>query len=168
MNFVNDGAGYGLVQWTFSGRKQTLLEYAKTKKASIGSLGMQLEYLWSEIQKYTTVINTLKSAKSVREASDVVALRYEKPRDTSEKALQNRANFGINYYDMFVDTGKKQVIVTTDRVNIRAGNDKKYTRLGQVNKDAVFEWVATSENNWHAIVYKTQVAWISGEFSKIR
>ena len=168
-NFVRDGAGYGLVQWTFWSRKQALLDFAKTLECSIGNLNMQLNYLWTELQKYTTVINTLKSAKSVREASDIVALRYEKPSDTSEKALQNRANFGLQYYEKYAgDPPMREVIITTDKVNIRLGNSKKYGRLGQVNKNAIFEWVATAENGWHAIVFNKQVAWVSGEFSTVK
>ena len=30
-SFVNDGAGYGLAQWTYSSRKKALYEYAKEK-----------------------------------------------------------------------------------------------------------------------------------------
>lgn len=167
LNFSNDSAGYGLAQWTYSARKEALLNYAKTAGFSVGDLNMQLNFLWSELQKYTTVVNTLKSAKSVHEASDIVALKYEKPKDTSTKALQNRATFGRQYYDTFTQTDKKHIIVTTDNVNIRNGNGKDYSRLGQAKLNSIFEWVATSENNWHAIVYKKQVAWISGEFSRV-
>jgi len=49
-NFVKDAAGYGLVQWTFWSRKQKLLEYAQSKKASIGNIDMQLEFFISEIK----------------------------------------------------------------------------------------------------------------------
>ena len=39
-SFVNDGAGYGLAQWTYSSRKKALYEYAKEKGTSIGDLNM--------------------------------------------------------------------------------------------------------------------------------
>jgi len=166
-NFVHDGAGYGLAQWTYYSRKEGLLEEAKKRNCSIGDLDMQLDYLWTEIQKYKTVVSTLQSAKSIREASDIVALRYEKPKDTSDKALANRAQFGEKYYEMFADKPRKGVIITSNLVNIRKGNGKQYGRWGQAKKNTIFEWVATSENYWHAIVYKDVVAWVSGEFSKI-
>ena len=168
-NFVHDEAGYGLAQWTHWSRKEKLLDCAKNCGTSIGDLMMQLTYLWLELQKYPIALGTCKSAKSIREASDAIALRYEKPKDTSEKALQNRAEFGIKYYNTFAEkTPMKEVVLTANKVNIRAGNDKTYSRLGQEPKGAIFEWVATSENGWHAIVYKKQVAWVSGEFSKIQ
>ena len=38
--FVHDEAGYGLAQWTYWSRKENLLNYAKSKKKSIGDLEM--------------------------------------------------------------------------------------------------------------------------------
>ena len=37
-DFVHDGAGYGLAQWTFWSRKQNLLAFAKSREKSIGDL----------------------------------------------------------------------------------------------------------------------------------
>ena len=73
-NFYYDSVGYGLAQWTFWSRKKALLEYAKSKKVSIGDLQMQLEYLWQELQSYHTLLTELKKAKSVKEASNVILL----------------------------------------------------------------------------------------------
>lgn len=103
-NFVKDSAGYGLAQWTYWSRKQNLLDFAKSKKASIGDLEMQLDFLWKEIQGYTTVFNTLKNATSVREASDIVLLQYERPADQSEAVQIKRANYGETYYKKYATT----------------------------------------------------------------
>ena len=100
-NFVHDSAGYGLAQWTYWSRKEAFLAFAKGHNVSIGDLDMQLEYLWEELQKYKTVINTLYTATSVREASDVVCLKYEKPQHTSEEFLANRAKYGQKFYDEY-------------------------------------------------------------------
>ena len=165
LNFVNDSAGYGLAQWTHSSRKQLLLNFAQQKNSSIGDLNMQLDYLWQEIQTYTTVINTLKSAKSVREASDIVVKRYEKPKHQEESYLKNRADFGQKYYSKFTAKGK-MVHPTTDKVNVRVGNGLKYRRILQANKIDSFEYVGTI-GNWHAIVVNDQVGWISADFTKV-
>lgn len=165
LNFVNDSAGYGLAQWTSSNRKQLLLNYAQEHNASIGDLGMQLDYLWQEIQGYTTVINTLKSATSVREASDIVVKRYEKPKHQEESYLKSRAEYGQKYYNKFTARGK-MVHPTTDRVNVRVGNGLKYRRILQANKIDSFEYVGTI-GNWHAIVVNNQVGWISADFTKV-
>ena len=71
-SFVRDGAGYGLVQWTYWSRKEGLYNYAKEQGTSIGDLNMQLNYIWKEIQLYKTVFNAIKNATSVRAASDVI------------------------------------------------------------------------------------------------
>jgi hypothetical protein len=58
------------------------------------------------------------------------------------------------------------VTPTVDRVNVRVGNGMKYRRITMVDKCDSFEWV-TTVGNWHAIVFKDQVGWISGDFSKV-
>jgi hypothetical protein len=163
-NFVNDGAGYGLAQWTYYTRKQGLLDLARLTSISIGSLDLQLDYLWTELQSYKTVLDTLINARTIRAASDIVVKRYEKSKNQSESFLQNRAEQGIKIYDKFINE-KPLVYPTTDRVNVRCGNGLQYKRIAQVGKNESFEYVATA-NGWYAIVINDQVGWISSEFSK--
>ena len=170
-SFVRDGAGYGLAQWTYWSRKEGLYNYAKERGTSIGDLNMQLNYIWKEIQLYKTAFNAIQNATSIRTASDVVCEKYEKPANQSEKGKQTRADYGQKFYEMFYKNSQipagKHVRVTTDRVNVRTGNGKNFQAIIQVNKDTVYEWVATSENKWHAVKLAKQVAWISGEFSEL-
>jgi len=100
-NFISDGIAYGLVQWRYHTRKQGLLEKARAEKKSVGNIYLQLDYLWEELQKYTTVLSTLYSAKTIREASDVVLVRYEKPATTTEAVRQKRASYGQKYFDKY-------------------------------------------------------------------
>lgn len=100
-NFVKDSAGYGLAQWTYWSRKQSLLNYAKKCKKSIGDLQMQLDFMYSELKGYKEVLKTLQTAKTVREASDAVLLKYERPADQSEKARAKRASYGEAIYNEF-------------------------------------------------------------------
>lgn len=99
--FCHDGAGYGLAQWTYWSRKKGLWTYAKECGKSVGDLNVQLNYLWNEIQKYKTVLDVITSATDLREASDIVCLKYEKPTRTEEKYLQQRAKYGQKFYDEF-------------------------------------------------------------------
>ena len=102
-NFTKDSAGYGLAQWTYWSRKQELYNYSKLKNKSIGDLEMQLEFLISEISSsFKTVFNGLKSATSVKEASDLVLTKFEKPADQSDKVKDIRAKYGQGYYDKYV------------------------------------------------------------------
>ena len=94
-NFVRDSAGYGLCQWTYWSRKEALLAYAKAAGKSIGDLEMQLGFLMKELStSYKSVLSVLKTATSVRAASDAVLLQFERPADQSETAKARRASYG--------------------------------------------------------------------------
>ena len=99
--FCTDQAGYGLAQWTHRDRKRGLYNAAKKTGASIGNLDMQLGYLWQELGQYKSVMNTLLTAQSIREASDAVMLKYEIPADTSEDNRASRADLGQMYYERY-------------------------------------------------------------------
>lgn len=100
-NFVYDKAGYGLAQWTFWSLKERMLEYAKSVGKSIGDLGMQLDFLYLELTRNKHILSVLENATSVRQASDVMLLQYERPADQSVSVQEKRAAFGQEYFDQF-------------------------------------------------------------------
>lgn len=105
-NFGNDRAGYGLAQWTYPSRKAALLAYAKAAGKSIGDLEMQLGFLMQELSTgYKTVLNVLRTTVSVREASDIVLLQFERPADQSEARRKQRAEYGQKYFDKYAKKG---------------------------------------------------------------
>lgn len=94
--------GYGLAQWTSAGRKAGLYDLVKSRGVSIGDLETQLIYLDQELNgAYKAVLNVLKAAKSVKEASDAVLTKFERPADQSEDNKKRRAVVGQSYYDRF-------------------------------------------------------------------
>ena len=102
-NFIYDSAGYGIAQWTYWSRKQALLKFAREKGTSVGDLQTQLEFLWKELSEgYPGVLNTLKTASSIREASDAVLKQFERPADQSDSACARRAGYGANLYDELI------------------------------------------------------------------
>lgn len=104
-NFVRDSAGYGLAQWTYWSRKEALLKYAQGKKKSIGDLTTQLEFLYKELsESYKAVLSTLKTAKTVRAASDAVLIKYERPANMGDSVQVKRAEYGQKYYDKYAST----------------------------------------------------------------
>ncbi len=109
-NFVKDCAGYGLAQWTFWTRKQALLNYAREYGSSIGDLTMQLGFFWQELQGYKGIMQELKTATSVRAASDVILLQYERPRDQSETVRKKRASYGQKFYDEYAATAEQPAV----------------------------------------------------------
>lgn len=115
-NFAKDSAGYGLAQWTYHTRKAALLAYAKSTGASIGSLDMQLNFLYKELSESysTSVLAVLKSAKSVREASDAVLTKFERPADQSETAKTKRAAYGQTYYNKYASASGSTTVKKED------------------------------------------------------
>lgn len=99
--FAEDGAGYGIAQWTHPSRKRALYRFTVGEGRSIGDLQAQLDFLWDELQSYPAVLGVLQSAQSVREASDAVLHGYERPRNQSSKVEEKRAAYGQRYYDQF-------------------------------------------------------------------
>lgn len=129
-NFVKDSAGYGLAQWTYWSRKQALMEYAQSVGKSIGDLGMQLDFMWKEMQGYKSMMTTLKAATSILEASNEVLTQYEKPADQGETVQKKRAGYGQTYYDKYAQ--KAADSPATDglyRVQVGA-----YSKLDNANK----------------------------------
>lgn len=101
-NFVKDSAGYGVAQWTYWSRKENMLAFCKAAGKSIGDLETQLEFLYKELsESYKSVFSVLKTATSVRQASDAVLLKFERPADTGASVQALRAGYGQEYYDKF-------------------------------------------------------------------
>ncbi len=144
-DFVHDSAGYGLAQWTFWSRKQALLSFALSRGKSIGDLEMQLDFLWKELtESYSSLVDLLRAATSVRAASDAVLVQFERPADQSETAKARRASYGQKYYDQYVGkeslpamsnsplvsytklspnhSGKRNHVIDTISIHCMAGN----------------------------------------------
>ena len=181
-NFAKDSAGYGLVQWTFWTRKQALLDYAKAEKKSIGDLNMQLGFLWRELQGYTAVMAVLRNAESIREASDIVLIRYEQPADQSETAQIRRAGYGQTQYDKFTcpdDSNFDQPeptynvrVTATTPVNIRTGPGTNFTVCGTITDKGVYtiyeEADGAGATKWGKVIAGlsgAQSGWISLDYT---
>lgn len=144
--FIHDGYGMGLAQWTYYTRKQALLNFVKAAGKSIGDLETQLAFLLQEIKGYTSVWNTLTAATSVREASDAVLMKYERPANQSESVQERRAGYGQQYYDKYAaastntpaapttptqpTTFPYKVRVRIDNLRIRKGPGTNYASRG--------------------------------------
>lgn len=100
--FVHDSYGFGLAQWTYYSRKQALIDFAKSEMKPIEDLTMQLDFLWKELTGgYTSTLEVLTTATSIRQASDAVLTKYERPADQGEAVQVRRAGYGQIYYDKY-------------------------------------------------------------------
>lgn len=102
-NFVQDAAGYGLAQWTYWSRKDGLLKLAQSMGRSVGDLSVQLDFLWSELQEFG-LVGKLNSCKTVRDASNVMLIDFEKPLDQGTGVQNARASWSQGYYEKYAGT----------------------------------------------------------------
>lgn len=95
--------GYGLAQWTIPSRKSGLWNFAKQRDVSIADEDMQLDFLLKELREsYSQVLAILKTATTIRQASDVVLKKFEIPANTGESVCASRAARGQKFYDSYV------------------------------------------------------------------
>lgn len=120
-NFIKDSAGYGLAQWTYWTLKRDMLAYHQKKGKSIGDGDTQMEFLVYQLSnQYPEVWKILTTAKSVREASDAMLLKFERPADQSEAVQKQRAGFGEQYYNKF------HANIPTPTPEIKPEQDRKF------------------------------------------
>lgn len=179
-NFVQDQAGYGLAQWTFWSRKDELLKFAKGAGKSIGDITTQLDFLWKELQRYTSMMKILTKAATIKEASDLILLEFERPADQSENVRQKRAEYGQKYYDKFNDVKQEPIKQETAKfapyiisikpvsLNIRKGPGVNYpvvkTLINDKNLYTIIEEIKDSDGKkWGKL--KSGIGWISLEFT---
>lgn len=180
-NFVRDGYGYGLAQWTYWSRKQALLEYAKSKKVSIGDAKMQCEFILKELAGYPAVLQALKGgAKTIREASDSVLLNYERPANQSEDVQKKRAKYGQEQYNKYAKGASAETATTTTTTKtnylvrvtisdlyIRKGPGVGYGKNGFIPKGTytiVEESDGPGATKWGKL--KSGAGWISLDYAK--
>ena len=183
-NFVKDSAGYGLAQWTYWSRKQALLNYAKKTKKSIGDLQMQCEFLWTEMQGYKKMMTVLKSAKSVREASNIFLTEFERPANMGIEVQNKRTSYGEKYYKNNANTSTSKpassttsgakvpylVKVTASSLNIRKGPGTNYGINRAITDRGTYTIVAESSgkgaSKWGKL--KSGAGWISLDYCQKR
>ena len=177
--FAHDGAGYGLAQWTYWTRKKGLYEYVKETDKSIGDAATQLVYLCKEIFANSELNNTLRNAKSVKEASDAFLHIFEKPADQSAAVEDKRTGYGIEFFKKYgpeePDLVKSEPVkeepkdnsfrvkVEISNLNIRTGPGVQYMVTGMFTGVGVFT-IVQEVNGWGKL--KSGKGWICLSYTK--
>lgn len=126
-NFVNDSAGYGLAQWTYSSRKQDLYNYKVSKGVSIANVTMQVEFLLIELKSsYSSVYNSLINATNIRTPSNKVLHDFENPASQGESVEEYRESLGQEIYELYSGSS----ITFTPRTTEPATDNKYYIVTG--------------------------------------
>lgn len=167
-NFVHDGAGYGLHQCTYWSRKQAMLEYHQGKGKSIGDLETQKEFIYKELsESFPAVLKVLKTAASIREASDAVLLNFERPADQSRSAQEKRASYGQEYeklYKQAQEGGSKDMAYERNViVNILLG--WRGAKQGDSTRKAIIDLYNTLSPRPRGYKLSYTDAWCAGTWS---
>lgn len=118
--FIKDSAGFGIVQWTYWGRKQNLLNYARSQGKSVGDLDIQIEFMIKEMtENYPSTWKICSTTSSYKEAVRICVTNYEKPAKQQE-AITRRTE-----YAKIWDTILGKEIVAEDKKEETAGFDRR-------------------------------------------
>jgi hypothetical protein len=93
-DFINDGRGFGIAQWTYSTRKAAL--YDTLGAENIDSLSGQLDFMDSEIG--SSLKSSLNSSSSASSAATIFEQTYEKAGTPNMSARTSNAN---NFYSQY-------------------------------------------------------------------
>ncbi len=170
-NFVRDGAGYGLAQWTYWSRKESLLNYARKEKKSIGDFKTQVNFLAEElITSFKSMLSKLNNCKSIREASDIILTEFEKPANQSESMKVCRANYSTHFYNLYATKYKipYTVRVKADVLNIRTSPSNLSPKNGCISDNGIYTIVEESTGPgatlWGKL--KSGKGWISLDYTE--
>ena len=107
--FSKDSAGYGLAQWTHHSRKGALWDYLKLEKnVSIGDLDGQAEFITLEIKSNAKLYNDLNACTQLRQATEIILKRYERPADQSAANVDRRTKNAQGVLDRHVSASTDQ------------------------------------------------------------
>lgn len=102
--FMNDGIGYGLAQWTYYTRKQHMYEYwlnFKSDELSIGDITFELYWFMRELDTdYPWIKTAMQNATDLDAASDYVLRNYENP-EGIPALIQPRRNATHYFYNKY-------------------------------------------------------------------
>ena len=85
-------------------QKQNLYDFAKSKNASIGDMGMQLEFFLQELRGYSTTYKYVTGNYEAYDISYYFCTEYERPEDTVTTCT-NRVQNNINSMLTYVQNG---------------------------------------------------------------
>ena len=148
--FATDHAGYGLCQWTSSGRKNNMynLWINYDPACSIGDEKFQIDFCVCELQtSYKEIWNKRKSYLTIRAATADILRKYERPADQSDANVDRRTAYAQAYYDAYAkenhsipDTVKliSQIKSVMDQIDCANGiMDECMEKLEHIMEDLV-------------------------------
>lgn len=103
LEFVHDKAGYGLLQFTFSGFKKELLNTAKENNKSISDIEIQIDVLIKLLNtnEFNSLNRDMNNMETPKEVAIAFMLRFERPANQSEVEQVKRAGYAEEFFSKF-------------------------------------------------------------------
>lgn len=101
---LQNGVGFGLVQWTFTARQAPLQKFVDEMGVKNTDLAGQLGFVWQELNgDYLSTLNKVRATNDPVEAAVIVHDGYESSADSAEKVRSVRGGFAKEVYDKYKD-----------------------------------------------------------------
>jgi hypothetical protein len=115
------GVGFGIAQWTTASRQQGLVALANSEQVPPTNLGVQLDYVWLELNGgYSSVLQALEATSDLQTATSIVMNQYEMPSvvvsgtsDQQQQELQNRVNYATAILTLYGASAQSTTTSTT-------------------------------------------------------
>lgn len=191
-DFVYDGYAYGICQWSWWVSKQGLFNMARKAKKSIGSLPLQLDFLWDELHMNENKAR-LKKLTTVQDLDICVSEAYKyvtshiKKNTLCKCAVSKYAGQYYDYYFMhntldIIETKyeaekkekakeekkNKHVVAWANNVSVRIADDCHSKQVGTLRTDASYEYIMSNKKKtWHCIMFDGKLRWVSGKNTQV-
>ena len=143
------------------------LEYSLPKYGADGEFGSETETALKKFQKKAGIKQDgIYGSETHQALMDAVADDDEGKAD-DEPDVSTQPDAPSREEAVTPAVKQVRIVCNSGSVNIRVGNDTKYGRITSVKNGATFEWIATAENGWHAVVVNAQIGWVSGKYSTV-
>ena len=94
-----EGTGFGIAQWTPSGRQKGLVELSTSSNRKITDLTLQLDYSWQELGGgYAAALTNIKQSTTPDNAAYFFHRYYEASSDTEAMVRANRGSDALQIY----------------------------------------------------------------------
>lgn len=123
--------GYGIAQWTSSGRQDGLhAAMVAAGKSDDTDITVQANYLWHELSTSykSTVLDPLKKTTTVRAAAVIILLKFEAPANQDSGVQDDRTGFAEKWFKKFnglTGTGSTNCTCTTNSSGNVSGTKPK-------------------------------------------
>ena len=122
---MQNGVGFGLVQWTFTGRQKPLQDHVDKMKVKNTDLGGQLSFTWVELTgPYLSTLNNLKRTNDPVEAAVVVHDGYEKSADSDSEVRSVRGGNATKIYNQYKNAPALAGSEAAENLNNPTGEEK--------------------------------------------